>query len=831
MIGETPADAGTDGDRDAVLEDLKSRVANVPNSEPVDDTRAVLDQLRSAVASTPENETPVDDTDTVLDALREQVQGDDASEHDTDLADLFSDDETSIEVPVIEDVEAEAQEQVQEDEDTHDTEDFMPDEPDTAMSGDEENEVDIDLDDLGSEEEDEDPQDQDMYAPEVDLDDLSSYADEASDEALQSDDNLGLDDLMADEPIGANGEDTRDDEPDDVSENMDGDLTEDEGTPEPESEPFGILTTERPADVADAHRRFRIAILGDFSGRASRGELEIGAGLAKRKPIKFDIDNLDGVIARFSTTLVLPIGQDGAGIEVKLSGLDDLHPDELYENVEVFAELSALRQRVKMGDGANAIAEMQGWAGEFGDLSLTSRKRAKGSAVPADRKLNEFDALIQDMQERMAESSTADALIQRIVAPFVQAAPDPAQETMLAVVDEALSAAMRAILHHPDFQAVEATWRSLEMLARRVETGPNVEIVLYDVSAEEWAADLAAQDDLGQSGLFQMLAEEPRLDDAQGPLSAVFGLYTLEETPPHAELMGRMSKISAWMNAPFMAAISPKFLDTKKEDRHPLVRKTWDALRALPEAVHVGLVAPRFLLRLPYGQKTEPVDPFTFEEFTLRDGLRGMLWGNPVVVSAVLMAKTATDMGKKMRLGEIMSTGDMPFHYMTDQFGDQVALPCTERLLNTRTMAEVVSRGFMPLLSIKGRNEVRQGSFQALGAGELAGPWGATSDASTGKGSVDIEMTAGAAPESSDEADPADDDNDLDAMFADSDDDGDDGDTDLDALFADDGDDDSDDDGGDLDALLAGFDDDTDGSDDDDDGDMDADLAAMLEDL
>ncbi|WP_313474782.1 type VI secretion system contractile sheath small subunit [Agrobacterium pusense] len=578
--------------------------------------------------------------------------------------------------------------------------------------------------------------------------------------------------------------------------------------------PFGTLTVERPAELDLPRSKFRIALLGDFSGRAARGIIEIGDDLAARKPIRFDVDSIDAVIARFATTLVLPIGADGAGVEVTLRTLDDLHPDALYDNVALFEELAGLRQRVAQGD-PRAMAELQGFAGIHADFTPSSHKRAKGSAVPADRKLGDFRSLIGDSEGRLVQASPASELIARIVGPYVHAAREPAGDTMLAAIDAALSGAMRAILHHPDFQAVEATWRSLELLARQIETGPNLEIVLYDVSAEEWAADLSARNDLSESGLFRMLAEEPRLDDRQGPLSAVFGLYTLEESPPHAELLARMSKISAWMNAPFVAAISPQFLETRKHDRHPLVARTWDDLRALPEAAHVGLVSPRFLLRLPYGRRTEPVEPFDFEEFTLRSGLKGMLWANPVILSAILMAATVTRMGKTMRLGEIMSLGDIPMHVMTDQHGDQIALPCTERLLDTRGAAEVVARGFMPVLSVKGRTEIRQGSFQSLGGAMLAGPWAGTptraarmDDTIISFAAAPLAATAGSEPATGSNVGAQPDSN-LDLEL------------DLDTGTASD-------DGTNLDDLLAQFSEESGGS---TDAELDPELAALLESL
>lgn len=603
-----------------------------------------------------------------------------------------------------------------------------------------------------------------------------------------------------------------------------------ESEPNHIEEPFGTLSAV-PMEGRDAPRpKFRIAILGDFSGRANRGDFGIGEDLATRKPVKLDVDDLDAVISRFASNIVLPVGADGAGVEIPLRSLDDLHPDELFENVALFEQLSALRQRVAIGDGAAAIADMQNWAETFGDLNLSLRNRAKGAAVPADCKLGEFQSMLNRMQSKLATPSPAEDLIARIVGPYAQAATDPAQAGMLVAIDEALSGAMRTILHHPDFQAIESTWRAVEMLARRITTGAGLEIVLYDVSAEEWAADLSAQDDLADSGLFQMLGEEPSLDAAQGALSAVFGLYTLEETPPHAELLARMAKISQWMNAPFLTAISPKFLDTPKADRHPLVARAWNDLRALPEAQYIGVAAPRFLMRLPYGQKTEPVDPFDFEEFSLRSGLKGMLWGNPVILSAILLAETVNQNGKDMKLGDVMSLGDMPFYYMTDQHGDQVALPCTERLLNTRTAADVGARGFMPVLSIKGRNHVRQGSFQALGAGLLAGPWGQSAGAGTGLGASSISLNTNIQSDTPPAATADASEPDSDGAFAGVDD----LDMDLDDPSLDDfGDDDlNTDDGGDIDDLLSSFGDD-DGTDPDTgaDDEMDAELAALLEDM
>ena len=90
---------------------------------------------------------------------------------------------------------------------------------------------------------------------------------------------------------------------------------------------------------------------------------------------------------------------------------------------------------------------------------------------------------------------------------------------MLAAIGEAISGAMRA-------DAITLISRPLRPHGghltcwRGGSTPARISRSCCMMSRREWALDLSAQDDLAESGLFQMLAEEPRLDEAQGALSA-----------------------------------------------------------------------------------------------------------------------------------------------------------------------------------------------------------------------------------------------------------------------------------------------------------------------
>jgi type VI secretion system protein ImpC len=337
--------------------------------------------------------------------------------------------------------------------------------------------------------------------------------------------------------------------------------------------------------------------------------------------------------------------------------------------------------------------------------------------------LSDFAALIGQPTVSVAQVQLDD-LLKKIVTPYLVPAKDPKQDKLIATVDQAISQTMKSILHHPDFQALESVWRGLEFLIRRLETSTTFKIVVLDISAEEFAADLSSTENLEETGLYSLLVEQPAVDAQNGPPSAIITNYFFEQTPPHAELLGRAARVAAAAQAPLLAAIGLDVLKkVRPEEVHPLILESWSALKGLPEAAYIGLTVPRFMLRNPYGADTDPIDRFDFEEFTPKEGLRGMLYCSGAVLAGLLMGETFIKTGSKMNLGSTMSAGDMPYYYYEDADGDKVALPSTERLLSVDLAAHVTAQRFMPVLSIKGRPEVRLASFQSLAGKQLAGFW------------------------------------------------------------------------------------------------------------
>ena len=80
----------------------------------------------------------------------------------------------------------------------------------------------------------------------------------------------------------------------------------------------------------------------------------------------------------------LPLAEDGGAIEVKIASIDDFHPDQLAENLELFEQLPTLRRNLGSHAGFDRAAkEVLSWSGEA-PLPPPPRK-ARGAAVATDR--------------------------------------------------------------------------------------------------------------------------------------------------------------------------------------------------------------------------------------------------------------------------------------------------------------------------------------------------------------------------------------------------------------------------------------------------------------
>jgi type VI secretion system protein ImpC len=505
---------------------------------------------------------------------------------------------------------------------------------------------------------------------------------------------------------------------------------------------------EEPGGKPEPETPFRVLIMGDFSGRTNRGL--VTESLANRKPILVDRDNFDEVLGRLGVEIHLPMGKKAPPLKLRFRELEDFHPDQLFERVEL---LEALRDaRRKLADPRTFAAAAEALGGRAGaklppeGKEPTPKEPSPGPrpSAPETAGLTSgslFDQILEGKEGQQpdtrpaADTSEWGAFLREIVRPHVVPRDDPRQAEMVASLDAAAAGLMRAILHHPDFQALEAAWRAARFLVSRVETDTQLKLYLVDISKAELAADLAAAEDLRSTGMYRLLVEETVETPGGEPWAVLAGNYTFGPTREDAELLGRLAKIARAAGAPFIAQASDRSLGCESLAKTPDPREwkektdsagtqAWRALRTLSEASYLGLALPRFLLRLPYGAETDSTERFSFEEMAASPEPNHYLWGNPAFAFVYLIAQAFSQDGWDLRPGAVQEIESLPLHVYKEE-GESRVTPCAEVLLTERAAEMILDKGFMPLLSLRNRDVIRLARFQSLidPPSSLAGRW------------------------------------------------------------------------------------------------------------
>jgi type VI secretion system protein ImpC len=488
-----------------------------------------------------------------------------------------------------------------------------------------------------------------------------------------------------------------------------------------------------------AETPFCIAILGDFSGRANRG-ISDAKGIGKRRAVLVDRDNFDEVLSRSGAEIQLP-GGESSSLHLRFSELEDFHPDRVFQRLDIFGELWDLRGRLQDPSTFQQAAEELGLRSR---ASVPEPRTADTSPViaPSAAQLvsgSLLDEMIEQTEARVATDRPKRSVdevrdfAQRAVAPYLVSTPDPRQAEVLAVVDRVIGALMRAVLHNPDFQALEAVWRATFLLARQLETGSQLKLYMVDISKEELAGDLGSATDLRDTGVYRLLVEKSVETPGAEPWAIIVGNYSFGPGNEDAKLLSRMARIAHRATAPFLAEASPRVLGCSSlaSAPHPRTWKApeklasgWAELRRLPEADAVGLALPRFLLRLPYGRETSALESFDFEEFPELPVHEDYLWGNPAFAVALLLAQSFSEMGWEMRPATVTEIEKLPLHvYLRD--GGSESKPCAEALLTEDAAERILEEGLIPLVSFKDRDLVRVVRFQSIAhpPRALAGRW------------------------------------------------------------------------------------------------------------
>jgi type VI secretion system protein ImpC len=142
----------------------------------------------------------------------------------------------------------------------------------------------------------------------------------------------------------------------------------------------------------------------------------------------------------------------------------------------------------------------------------------------------------------------------------------------------------------------------------------------------------------------------------------------------------------------------------------PEIEATWNALRASPSARSIGLALPRFLLRLPYGAKSDPIETFRFEEQPPTPEHESFLWGCPALACAAVLARVLQAEVVSADMGDIAG---LPT-FLVEVDDEPRLQPGAEVCLSERAIDAILARGVMPVVGFKDRDVARLVRLQSI---------------------------------------------------------------------------------------------------------------------
>lgn len=338
---------------------------------------------------------------------------------------------------------------------------------------------------------------------------------------------------------------------------------------------------------------------------------------------------------------------------------------------------------------------------------------------------NEFEQLLQ--KEFKPKTEEAKSAVNHAVATLAQQAlknaviisDDTYQtiEAIIAEIDRKLSEQINLIIHHDEFQKLEGAWRGLHHLVANTETDTLLKIKVLPISKKEISRNLKRFKGIAwdQSPLFKRIYEEEYGQFGGEPFGCLVGDYYFDHAAPDVEVLNGLEKIAAASHCPFIAGASPQLMQMESwqelanpRDLSKIFQTAeyapWRSLRESEDSRYIGLALPRFLSRLPYGAKTNPVDEFDFEEETDGSDHNKYTWANAAYAMAVNINRSFKYYGWGTSIRGVESGGiveNLPCHtFPTDDGGVDMKCP-TEIAISDRREAELASLGFMPLVHRK----------------------------------------------------------------------------------------------------------------------------------
>jgi type VI secretion system protein ImpC len=284
-------------------------------------------------------------------------------------------------------------------------------------------------------------------------------------------------------------------------------------------------------------------------------------------------------------------------------------------------------------------------------------------------------------------------------------------------IDEKLSVQLGAVMHHPDFQKLEGTWRGLNYLVMNSETSAMLKLKVLNVPKRELFNDVDKAVEFDQSQIFKKLYENEFGTPGGEPYGALIGDYEFTNHPEDIDLLGKISNVAAAAFCPFISAAAPQLFGfeswtelSKPRDLEKIFMSIeytkWKSFRESEDSRFVSLVMPRTLARMPYGADTKPIEEFGYEEVDASKPVphENFTWMNAAYVMGTKMTDAFAKYGFCTAIRGAEGGGKvegLPAFIFTSDDGDKDLKCPTELGITDRREAELSKLGFLPLCHYK----------------------------------------------------------------------------------------------------------------------------------
>lgn len=352
---------------------------------------------------------------------------------------------------------------------------------------------------------------------------------------------------------------------------------------------------------------------------------------------------------------------------------------------------------------AKATEQAAGTQTEESDFAALLQKEFKPKS---DRAKEEVQSAVETLAEQVLQGEVllADDVVGTISA-------------IIAEIDLKLTEQVNLIMHSEEFRKLEGAWRGLHHLVNSSETDEMLKIRVMNISKKELGKTLKKYKGTAwdQSPLFKKVYEEEYGQLGGEPYGCLVGDYHFDHSPPDVEILGGMAQIASAAHAPFITGANSSLMgmDSWQELSNPrdLAKifstpeyAAWRSLRDSEDSKYLGLAMPRFLARQPYGDKTDPVEEFDFEEETEGADSSKYVWANSAYAMATNINQSFKEYGWCSQIRGVESGGTvegLPVHtFPSDDGGVDMKCP-TEIAISDRRESELAASGLMPLIHRK----------------------------------------------------------------------------------------------------------------------------------